>query len=59
MRDNLRYNLGSQTKLLRSFTDIRQYGLNLLRVGSKLWSMAPTEIKNSATLNTFKEKRRK
>ena len=36
------------------------YGLNSSRVfSSKVWNMAPTEFKKSATLNIFKEKIRK
>ena len=46
MRDILRYNLRSETKFLRVLS-------------SKAWNMVPTEIKNSATLNIFKEKIRK
>ena len=46
MRDILRYNLTSETKFLRVLS-------------SKAWNMVPTEIKNSATLNIFKEKIRK
>ena len=56
LRDNLRYNLRSQTEFLRSSANTSQYGLDSLGVfSSKVWNMVPTEIKNSATLNIFKE----
>ena len=54
MRDNLEFNLKSQTEFLRNSVNTNQYGPNPLRViSSKVWNMLPTEIKNSAT---FKEK---
>ena len=43
MRDNLRYNLRSQSLFLRSSANTSQYGLNSLRVfRSKVWNMVPT-----------------
>ena len=54
MKDNLIFNLRSQTEFLRSSANSCQYGLNSLRVcSSKVWSMVPNKIKNSATLNIF------
>ena len=60
IRDQLRYNPRSQIEFLGSSANTSQYGLNSLRVfSSKAWNMVPTEIKNSGTLNIFKEKMRK
>ena len=54
MKDNLIFNLRSQTEFLRNSANSCQYGLNSLRVcSSKVWSMVPNKIKNSATLNIF------
>ena len=60
MKDNLKYNLISQTELLKSSVNTSQYGLNSLRVfSSKVWNIVPTEVKISATLKIFKQKIRK
>ena len=50
MRDNIRYNLRSQTEFLRRSANTSQNGLNSLRVcSSKIWNMVPIEIKSNAT----------
>ena len=54
IRENLRWNLRSQTEFLRSSASKSQCGLKFLReFNSKLWNMVPAEIKNSTN---FKEK---
>ena len=55
MRDNLRYNITSQTKFLRSSANTSQYGLNSLRMFSlKVCNMVPTDIKNDIKNNIKK-----
>ena len=56
IRDNLTYNLRSQTEFLRSSAFTSQYDLDSLRVfTSKVWNIVPTEMRSSTTLNIFKE----
>ena len=46
MRDNLRYNLRSETEFLRSSANTNQYVLNSLReFSSKVLNMVANEIK--------------
>ena len=53
----LNYNLRSQTDFLRNTVNTTKFGLNSLRhFASKVWSMIPIEIKNSSTVETFKNK---
>ena len=57
MEDNLKYYLRSQNEVFRSSANTSQFGLNSLTLfSSKVWNILPNEIKNSATLNIYKEK---
>ena len=48
MRDNLRYNLKSQTKFFRSSANTSQYGLHSLRVlSSRVWTWYQQELKTA------------
>ena len=52
--------LRSQTDFIRSNASTSQYGLNSMRCfASKVWQMIPLEIKNSVSIESFKEKIRK
>ena len=57
---SISYNLRSQTDFIRSNASTSQYGLNSMRCfASKVWQMIPMEIKNSVSIESFKEKIRK
>ena len=57
---SISYNLKSQTDFIRSNASASQYGLNSMRCfASKVWQMIPVEIKNSVSIESFKEKIRK
>ena len=57
---SISYNLRSQTDIIRSNASTSQYGLNSMRCfASKVWQMIPVEIKNSVSIESFKEKIRK
>ena len=57
---SISYNLRSQTDFIRSNASTSQYGLNSMRCfASKVWQMIPVEIKNSVSIESFKEKIRK
>ena len=57
---SISYNLRSQTDFIRSNASTSQYGLNSMRCfASKVWQMTPMEIKNSISIECFKEKIRK
>ena len=57
---SISYNLRSQTDFIRSNASTSQYGLNSMRCfASKVWQMIPLEIKNSVSIESFKEKIRK
>ena len=50
----LNYNLRSQTDFFRNKVNTTKFGLDLLRsFASKVWSMIPTEIKNSSSVEMF------
>ena len=52
------YNLRSQADFIHASTS--QYGLNSMRCfASKVWQMIPLEIKNSVSIESFKEKNQK
>ena len=54
------YNLRSQTDFVRINASTNQYGLNFMRYfASKLWQMIPMEIKNSVSIESFKEENQK
>ena len=51
------YNLRSQTDFIRSDATTSQYGLNSIRCFAlKVWQMIPLQIKNSVSIESFKEK---
>ena len=51
------YNLRSQTDFIRSDVTTSQYGLNSIRCFAlKVWQMIPLQIKNSVSIESFKEK---
>ena len=57
---SISYNLRSQNDFIRSNASTSQYGLNSMRCfASKVWQMIPVEIKNSVSIESFKEKIRK
>ena len=54
---SISYNLRSQTYFIRSNASTSQYGLNSVRCfPSKGWQIIPLEIKNSVSIESFKEK---
>ena len=56
----LKYNSRLQTDFARSFVDTNCFGLNSLRYfSSKVWNIAPSNIKNDNNLHIFKNKIRK
>ena len=53
----INYDLRSQTDFASNCVNTNKFGLNLLRYfASKVWSMVPLEIKNSASVEVFKIK---
>ena len=53
----LNYNLRSQTDFFRNNVNTTKFGLNSLRYfASKVWSMIPIEIKDSSSVEMFKNK---
>ena len=53
----LNYNLRSQTDFFRNTVNTTKFGLNSFRYfASKVWSMIPIEIKNSSSVEMFKNK---
>ena len=53
----INYNLRSQTDFASNCVNTNKFGLNSLRYfGSKVWSMVPLKIKNSASVEIFKTK---
>ena len=56
-RQNVDYNLRSQTDFVLPGVNTTYFGLHLLRYfSSKIWSVIPDEIKNSLSLDKFKIK---
>ena len=58
---SIKYNLRSQTGFIRtSNASTNQYGLKSMRCfASKVWQMIPLEIKNSVSIESFKEEIKK
>ena len=53
----LNYNLRSQTDFFRNTSNTTKLSLNSLRYfASKVWSMTPIEVKNSSSVEMFKNK---
>ena len=54
-RQNIDYNLGSQTDFVLPGVNTTYFGLHSLRYfSSKIWNVVPDEIKNSLSLDKFK-----
>ena len=52
----INYNLRSQTNFASNCVNTKKFGLNSLRYfASKIWGMFPLEIKNSGSIEIFKQ----
>ena len=57
---SIRYDLRSQTNFRGHCVNTKKFGLNSLRFfAAKVWNIVPSEIKNSESVEVFKNKIRK